>query len=131
MIGDKLGEVLVPGDHDHAESLFLGQAGIGAHQVIGLVSQFLDNGGCSGPRSPALISGIWAASSSGIGRPVGLILLIHLMAEGGAFDVKKDRGVFRLFFLEQFEQDPGESEGGIGGVPLPEVARLRMAWNAR
>ena len=40
------------------------------------------------------------------------------MAKGGAFDIKENACVFGLFVLNQFKQDPGESERCIGGVSL-------------
>ena len=54
----------------------------------------------------------------GHGRAVGFIVIKYFMAKGGAFDIKENACVPGLLVLEQFKQDSGEPECGIGRMAL-------------
>jgi len=113
----QLHEILVAGYHHHMKILVPGNAGKGADEIICLKSLLLNNGdihGCDNLFDPGNLHG----HLLGHWRPVGLILIIHSVAECGPFDIKKHGQIIGLPLLYQFKQHHGKPVGGIGGKPL-------------
>ena len=51
-------------------------------------------------------------------RPVGLIIGIHLMSEGGPPGIKDNGKIFRCLVGKKLQDHFGEAEGGVGRETL-------------
>ena len=126
MLGDKLSEVLVGGDHDDlVKALAFGPVGGGADDIVGLVALAGDDGDVEGGDDAADI-GQPHLNGFGHGLAVGFVFGIHLVAEGGLLQVESHGSVCGLQLLEEVVERGGEAEhsGGVDALGVHAVGTV-------
>ena len=112
MAGDQLGKVLVGRDHHHlVEPLLLGPVGCGAYDIVRLEAFAGEDGYVEGGNDFAYI-GQARLNGFGHGFTVGLILGVHLMAEGRFAQVEGDRHVGGAELLDEVVHGHRKSQHG-------------------
>jgi hypothetical protein len=106
LVTDQLHQILVRGDDGHFRALGLGLAGIGRDDVVGLVILQLHTGRAKGARRIA-DDGELRHQILRCRRPVRLVLVVHLIAEGLAGMVEDHRQVRgRILALQILQKLP-------------------------
>jgi hypothetical protein len=121
-LADQLQEILVACHDDHLEAGAARLVSQRPDQIVGLESLHLDDGSVQ-HRADSLHPGDLGDQLLRRFRPVGLVLLIHFVAEGRPGEVERDRQIGGLERLDQLTQHAGEAEHGIGGEAVA-VAEL-------
>ena len=110
-IGDQLPAVLVAGDQEALAAEFVGQAGDGGQDVVGLVRLAVQRGNAQG--------GNHAADGRNLRhqvlvhlRPLNLVLIVHRVAERLARQIEGTEQIVGLLLFQQVEQIAGEAEHG-------------------
>ena len=113
MLGGKLQRIPIPGNDGHLHPLLLTGPGNGPQQVVRFQPRLLHDLNPHGLKHfldhRNLLTQLLRHGLSGT-----LVVRVHLMPEGRRVDVKCDRQVFRLFLIQNLEQDIQKSENGIG-----------------
>ncbi len=97
----QLHEILVSGDHHCRKSILLCNTGVSADEIIRLITLLFHNGNIQSSDN-FFNPGNLYCHVIGHGRAVGLILIIDLMAECGAFHIKKHGQIFGFLLFYQF-----------------------------